>query len=74
MVPFVYFPFIKDADFDFHEFNLFATRSRAVLTALNQKFTALVYGNLRPEFQGIWGRDHTWIDYYKPFRSCLVYS
>ena len=23
------------------------------------------------EFQGIWGRDHTWIDYYKPFRSCL---
>ena len=38
-----------------YRLNLFATRSRAVSTALNQKFTALVYANLRPLASGkIW--------------------
>ena len=42
----------------FFAFNRFATRSRAVSTALNQTFTALVYGHLRPWFMAINGGLH----------------
>ena len=35
--------------------NRFETKSRAVSTALNQTFTALVYGHLQPWFMAIYG-------------------